>query len=119
MRRLIPLALGWLGLGLAWSAARAVDFKENVSILRNYQDTDEKDVLAAIERLAAAQDKRAIGPLSELLDLPPTRVKISTAARQALLELGAMEVFGQKLKSGMLQERQETAAILSHMGSPA
>jgi HEAT repeat protein len=99
--------------------ALAVDFKSNVEILRGYQDYDEKDVIAAIGQLAASQDKRAIGPLSELLDLPPARVRITTAARQALLELGAMEVFAQKLKSGLLQERQETAQILSRMGSPA
>jgi HEAT repeat protein len=117
MRRLIRLGL--LGLVLVTSAARAVEFKDSVAILRGYQDHDEKDVLAAIERLAAGQDKRAIGPLSELLGLPPNRIKIVTAARQALLELGAMDVFGQKLKTGTLQERQETAETLGRMGSPA
>lgn len=116
MRRIVffTLALGVFGL-----AAQAADFTESVGILRSYQDHDEKEVIRAIEQLAALQDKRAIGPLGEMLDLGPNRVRLVTAARQALIELGAMEVLGQKLRTGSLQDRQETAQVLSHMGSPA
>ena len=96
-----------------------MDFTQNVAILRNYQENDEKDVILAIQQLSAAQDKRAIGPLSELLGLGPGRVQLVTAARQALIELGAMDVFAQKLRTGTVQEKQETVSLLSYMGSPA
>jgi HEAT repeat protein len=119
MKRIaFALAVG-LVLALAAPAPRADTFVEAVTILRNYQDHDEPQVIATIQRLAAAQERRAIGPLSELLDLGPGRVRLTAAARQALLDLGAMEAFQQKLQSGQTQERQETAAVLSRMGPPA
>lgn len=119
MRLLNRFRIASCVLALWAYSAEAVDFAQNVAILRNYQENDEKDVILAIQQLSASQDKRAIGPLSELLGLGPGRVQLVTAARQALVELGAMDVFAQKLRTGTVQEKQETVSLLSYMGSPA
>ncbi len=115
MRKLALLLVFVSGFGEL--VASGADFRGNLVILRNYMDHSEEQVVAALNELAALQDRRAIGPVSDLLTVRSATIR--TAARQALIELRAMDQFARQLRSSVPQERQSTAQVLRFMGTPA